>query len=215
MIPLRPVTKTPEQSSPSKPASRKFSPEFTRAFTDPEYREKNRLKATTAGLAENKNLTWKQKRFISELLADPERNLSQAALRAGYSREDQGLWLSRHPQIAPILEEAKQAQLAQYEITEERVLAEIAKLAFFNLGEMICENVAKPGTYGIDPTKLSSEQKAALKEVLPDKLVFYDKLTALQLLGKYLKLWEDKQTFNQQFNTIAYFDNLLTSGGAR
>jgi len=215
MIPLRPVTKTPEQSSPSKPASRKFSPEFTRAFTDPEYREKNRLKATTAGLSENKNLTWKQKRFISEYLADPERNASQAALRAGYSREDQGGWLLAHPQIAPIVNAAKKAQLAQYEVTEERVLAEIAKIAFFSIGEMIVENAAKPGTFGIDPTKLSPEQKAVLKEVLPDKLVFYDKLTALQLLGKYLKLWEDKQINNTQFNTIAYFDSLINNGGGK
>ena len=67
-------------------------------------------------------LTPKQRRFVAEYLVDL--NATQAAIRAGYSRngaEVQGHLLLRNPNIAPIIAEKTQKQLDRCELTGQMV----------------------------------------------------------------------------------------------
>lgn len=78
-------------------------------------------------------LTAKQERFVAEYLIDL--NATQAAIRAGYSanRADaMGHENLRKPEIAEAIQVAMKARSERTEVTQDRVLAEYAKLAFLD-----------------------------------------------------------------------------------
>jgi phage terminase small subunit len=83
------------------------------------------------------DLNPKQARFVEEYLVDL--NATQAAVRAGYSpktAEQQGARLLGHARVAA---EIRQGQLQRSErtaITQEQVLAELAKIAFSDLADV-------------------------------------------------------------------------------
>ena len=77
-------------------------------------------------------LTPKQQRFVAEYLVDA--NATQAAIRAGYSQKTAnkvGPRLLVNVGIAAAIATKQDKQLAKLEITAERVLQEIARLAFY------------------------------------------------------------------------------------
>jgi len=83
-------------------------------------------------------LTAKQQRFVLEFLLDL--NATQAAIRAGYSRESadkQGPRLVAHPAIKAAIDAAKIERSARTEIDAERVLKEIAAMAFYDPADLI------------------------------------------------------------------------------
>lgn len=76
-------------------------------------------------------LTGKQDRFVEEYLIDL--NATQAAIRAGYSEKtaaEIGFENLRKPQIAEVIAKSRQKTANKLEITRERVLEEIASIAF-------------------------------------------------------------------------------------
>ena len=78
-------------------------------------------------------LTGKQARFVEEYLIDL--NATQAAIRAGYSKrtaEWQGPQLLGKTHVATAIGAAKKARSERTEITQDKVLAEYAKLAFLD-----------------------------------------------------------------------------------
>lgn len=78
-------------------------------------------------------LTPKQERFVAEYLINL--NANQAAIRAGYSAKtaaEQAHDLLRKPQIASAVSDAQQVRSQATGVTAERVLQEIARLAFFD-----------------------------------------------------------------------------------
>lgn len=80
-----------------------------------------------------KKLTPKQKRFVDEYLIDL--NATQAAIRAGYSPKtanEQGARLLANVSIAQTLQKAMQDREQRTEITQDRVLQEYARLAFYD-----------------------------------------------------------------------------------
>jgi phage terminase small subunit len=87
--------------------------------------------------SEPKPLNQQQQAFVQEYLKD--RNATQAAIRAGYSKATArqiGARLLRHVHIKDACEEAQKQHLARIQaetgITLERTLKEIARLAFFD-----------------------------------------------------------------------------------
>ena len=77
------------------------------------------------------SLTAKQQRFVDEYLIDL--NATQAAIRAGYSAKTAdviGYENLRKPQIMEIIEQAMQKREKRTEITQDRVLEELADIAF-------------------------------------------------------------------------------------
>jgi phage terminase small subunit len=79
-------------------------------------------------------LTSRQSRFVEEYLIDL--NGKQAAVRAGYSAksaEVQASRLLRNTAVQAALGEAMQARSQRTEVTADRVVAELAKLAFADM----------------------------------------------------------------------------------
>lgn len=82
-------------------------------------------------------LTLKQQRFVDEYLVDL--NATQAAIRAGYSPDTAGAIGHENlkkPEIALALQEARRAQQERTGITADRVLREIALVAFADAREL-------------------------------------------------------------------------------
>ena len=95
--------------------------------------------------------------------------------------------------------------IVKLEITSERVLQEIAKMAFANMGEYI--TILEDGSAYVDLSKVGMTETAAIQEVVSDeyaegrgedarvvkrvKLKLADKTRNLELLGKYLKLFSE------------------------
>lgn len=83
-------------------------------------------------------LTPKQKRFVDEYLIDL--NATQAAIRAGYSKRTAewiGPQLLGKTHVSEAVTERMRARELRTEITQDRVLQELAKIAFSDIRRAI------------------------------------------------------------------------------
>jgi phage terminase small subunit len=151
-----------------------------------------------------KKLRGKQAVFRDEYLVDL--NATAAAERAGYSDPNYGRQLLTNPNVAAAIHEALAERSQRTQITADRVLEEIAKLAFSNIGDY--HRISSEGEPFVDLSNLSRDQMAALTELQVEdytdgrgdnsrdvrrvKIKLADKKAALELLGRHLKLFTDK-----------------------
>ena len=164
-------------------------------------------------------LTAKQQRFCDEYLIDL--NATQAAIRAGYSEKNAdkiGHELLGKTRVSEYIAERKADRIERTEITQDMVLRELANIAFSNAadyasviekqamveveGNMIpvLDENGDPVMYRtVEPTlteDLTEEQKRALAVIKKGRDGFevkpYDKVRALELLGKHLGMWTEK-----------------------
>lgn len=80
-----------------------------------------------------KKLTAKEQAFVDQYLVDL--NASQAAIRAGYSPKTAGTigaQVLNKPHVADAIQKAMQKRSQRTEITQDRVLQELARIAFFD-----------------------------------------------------------------------------------
>ena len=153
-------------------------------------------------MSSNRPLTPKQAAFVREYLIDL--NATQAAIRAGYSAKTAysiGEENLSKPEIATAIQSAMDKRAGKLEITAERVLAEIAKLAFFDPRKLFDDD-GKPihvsrldddtaaAVAGLDVVT-TGNQEVGLADVLKIKLA--DKGQNLERLGRHLKLFTDKK----------------------
>ena len=141
-------------------------------------------------------LTEKQKRFAEEDLVDP--NATQAAIRAGYSPDtanEQGSRLLANVNIKNTVDKLIAERSRRTGINADRVIREIAKIAFVNAGEIVDLDTA------LLMDKISDDDTAAIQSVkvktfgedgVEREVKLADKLKALELLGKHLGLFKDK-----------------------
>ncbi len=142
------------------------------------------------------SLTPKQKRFCEEYLIDM--NATQAAIRAGYSERtaySMGQRLLKKVEVQEYIQKRMTSLEYRTGITQERVLNEIAAVAFANITDYA---QVVDGKVKLTLTKeLTEEQKKCLAVIKEGKFGIevkaYDKLKALQMLGDYLSLFTDKQ----------------------
>lgn len=144
-------------------------------------------------------MTKKQKLFIEEYLIDL--NATQAAIRAGYSPQTAysiGQENLNKPEIKNALEKAMAERSRRTGINADRVLTELAKMAFVNPKDVI--NM-KDGSVLNDavPDDLACIQSVKIKtsysdtgETIEKEVKLYDKKACLELLGKHLGLFTDK-----------------------
>lgn len=144
-------------------------------------------------------LTPKQQRFVDEYLVDL--NATQAAIRAGYSarRADMiGHENLGKPGIAQAIAERRAALQRTTQITQERVLAELARIAFGDQRQLMGWG---PTGVRLRPSdELDDDQAAAVAEVSETvtkdggtlKLKTHDKVKALELLGRHLGTFDDR-----------------------
>lgn len=146
-------------------------------------------------------LTDKQQRFVEEYLIDL--NATQAAIRAGYnvskrkSASEIGAQLLKNTQVSEEIEKAIAERSRRTGITQDRVLNELAKIAFANAKDIldfktatVKEDASEEDLACIQAVKVKRQTSA--KGTLEERQVtLYDKKAALELLGKHLGLFKD------------------------
>lgn len=150
---------------------------------------------------EGKRLTAKQRAFVNEYLVDL--NQAAAARRAGYAHEysdRQAHLLMLRPGIKAAIEEQLDAREQRTRITADRVLAEYAKIAFADIGEIFSEDgellhikAMPPGVRAAISSfdvETSERGEGAILNIAKIKML--DKTGALNQIGRHLGLFNDK-----------------------
>ena len=179
-------------------------------------------------------LTDKQRKFCDEYLIDL--NATQAAIRAGYTEKyanTNASKLLQNTTISQYIGERQKELSRKTEITQERVIRELALIAFSNTADYahvvekkmkaevggilvdILNEDGKPATYRtVEPVlteELTEEQKRALAVIKKGR----DGLRALELLGKHLGMFTDKIEANINDSVKNELAELLAQRKAR
>jgi phage terminase small subunit len=187
-------------------------------------------------------LTAKQKRFCEEYLIDL--NATQAAIRAGYSpktAEQTASRLLRNVKVQEYIAKRQKELSRSTEITQERVIKELALIAFSNNADYahvvekkmqveaggtlvdVLDEDGKPVMYRtVEPVlteELTEEQKRALAVIKKGRdgleVKSCDKVKALELLGKHLGIFTDKIEANVNDTAKNELAELLAQRKAR
>ena len=158
-------------------------------------------------------LTPKQRRFIDEYLIDL--NATQAAIRAGYSEKTAysiGLQTLKKLEIQAEIQKRRNRLQSKLEITQERVLQELAAIAFANGADYakVVNSGLLPTVEMIPTEELPPEKLPAIAGIKANQygveVKLHDKVKALELLGKYLGTFDggpaQEQTENNLFEAI-------------
>lgn len=141
-----------------------------------------------------RGLPPKQARFVEEYLLDL--NATQAAIRAGYSQRrasELGYQLLQKPTVAEAIAAAKARRSARTEITADRVLEEIAAIAFAHMGQYAIwggERVSLTDSSEVDPRAVSEVKQTVNQFGNNVGIKLHDKLGALAKLGDHLGMWK-------------------------
>ena len=141
-------------------------------------------------------MTKKQKRFVEEYLIDL--NATQAAIRAGYSPDtakEQGSRLLSNVNISAEVSRAMAERSKRTGVNADRVVRELAKIAFVNADDVIDAETAtvKPDASRDDTAAIQSVKvKTFGEDGLEREIKMADKIKALELLGKHLGMFKDK-----------------------
>lgn len=154
---------------------------------------------TTQGF---ETFTIKQELFCQQYVID--NNATRAAIAAGYSEDSASAIGSENlgkPEVRARIDELVKTRLAAAAVTGERVIQELARLAFgdtrgivrFEKGKMIIT----------DTDKLTPEQASMIAgmsqksgNTVEKKIEFHSKTEALRMLGQALKLYTEKVDVN-------------------
>ena len=164
-------------------------------------------------------MTAKRQRFCDEYLIDL--NATQAAIRAGYAERyahTNANKLLQNTTIIEYIQKKQQDREQRTEITQDMVLRELSIIAFSNAADYakviekeltqevegseipVLDAEGKPVTYKtVEPIltdDLTEDQKKALAVIKKGRDGFevkpYDKLRALEMLGRHLGMWDKK-----------------------
>lgn len=126
---------------------------------------------------QNMALSAKQRTFVDEYLVDL--NATQAAIRAGYSKNTAGAIggeLFQKPEIQEAIQGAMQRRAERTEITQDKVLADIEVIKRDAM--KLIKRDAMKGKIDKDGDEVMVNHTAALK--------------ACELQGRHLRMWNDK-----------------------
>ena len=141
-------------------------------------------------------ITEKQKKFVEEYLIDL--NATQAAIRAGYSIKNAGKIgheLLEKTRISNEVTKKIAERSRRTGINADRVLIELAKIAFVNANDVIeskdatlKENASRDDLAAIQSIKVKTFGEDGVER----EIKLADKLKALDMLGRHLGMWNDK-----------------------
>ena len=152
--------------------------------------------------------TAKQVLFVSEYLVDL--NATQAAIRAGYSKKTAqviGAENLAKPIIATAICKAFDARAARTEITQDEVMAELARIGFADIRDLFewdeervayvpSENLTADQAAAIAAVEASTvrftDKEGNKTERIQLKLKTHDKLGALEKLGRHLGMFVNR-----------------------
>lgn len=154
-------------------------------------------------------LSPKQARFIEEYLVDL--NATQAAVRAGYSEKTAGAIGAENltkPEISEAIAQAMKARENRTRITQDRVLEELARVAFFDIRRLYnsdgsmkrpdqLDDEAAAVLSGIDVVEQATVAADEEGNIQPTptftkKAKTFDKMAALSLAMRHLGMLKDK-----------------------
>lgn len=151
-----------------------------------------------------KKLTPKQERFVAEYLVDL--NGTQAAIRAGYSPKTAG-WICQQlltkTHIAEAVAASKAKRIERIEITQDRVLLELARIAFFDIRKLYnndgtlkrpheLDDEAAAVLSGVDVSTTHAGDDESPLTILTKKAKVFDKTSALTLAMRHMGMLKDK-----------------------
>lgn len=138
----------------------------------------------------------KQRKFVQEYLIDL--NATQAAIRAGYSARtarSQGQRLLTNVDVQAALQEAMSRREKRTEITADRVLNELAKIAFSDLTDFVefgPDGIKIKPSDQVDGAALSEVSEMVTMAATTTSVKLHPKMRALELLCKHLGLAPEK-----------------------
>lgn len=148
-------------------------------------------------------MTEKQKRFVEEYLIDL--NATQAAIRAGFSvktANEQGSRMLANVSIQTAISKAMAERSKRTGVNQDRIVLELAKIAFVNAGDVINmdEATVKEDAATDDVAAIQSVRVKMFPtkdgDGIEREVKLEPKLKALELLGKHLGMWNDKLDVN-------------------
>lgn len=158
----------------------------------------------------------KQDLFVKEYLKDL--NATQAYIRAGYVCKNENVAaasaakLLRNPKIQDKIQKEMKKREKRTEITQDRVLKEIADLAFTDRTDIVNFNNKRLVISNFD--ELTPSQRACISGVKETKfgieVTFYNKEKALELLGRHLGMFTEKLEVKGDMNVNNPFGGLTT-----
>lgn len=160
-------------------------------------------------------LTPRHTRFFEEYTKDC--NATAAALRAGYSKRaasESGYRLLHRHDIAAHVAVWRAKMARDAELTAEKVVSELMKLAFANIQDLVDFEAGG----AIDLSKIKREKAAAIAELIIEekdgvkrtRLKMAEKRSALVDLGKHLGLFKDQLEHSGQVGHYAVSDKPMT-----
>ena len=144
-------------------------------------------------------LSAKQQRFVEEYLIDL--NATQAAIRAGYSprtAQEIGSENLSKPMIANAIAIKMAERSKRTGVNGDRVLLELAKIAFINPTDVIdMSDATIRGDANRDDTAAIASVKVKTiptedGNITEREVKTYDKIKALELCGKHIGMFTDK-----------------------
>lgn len=149
-----------------------------------------------------RKLTDKQQRFVDEYLIDL--NATQAAIRAGYSvktANEQGSQNLAKLSIQQAIAEKMAERSRRTGVNQDRVVLELAKIAFVKLTDIIDEKGKIKDTATEDDLACLEGYKYKYSDTdsgysVEREVKLSSKMKALELLGKHLGMWNDKVDLN-------------------
>ncbi len=149
----------------------------------------------------------RHERFCREYLTDL--NGTRAAIAAGYAKKSAKVTASRlltNANVQALLAELTKKHADKLDLSAEKVLSELSSTGFSNMLDYL--KITKEGVAYVDLSNLTQEQAVAIQEITVDEYVegkgkdarkvkrtkfkLADKIRALELLGKYLKLFTER-----------------------
>ena len=148
-------------------------------------------------------LTAKQQRFVDEYLIDL--NATQAAIRAGYSPNNadrEGYRLVENSRVSAEIKRALAGRSRRTGVTADRVIMELAKIAFVNIADVAdFDNATARDEAHRDDT--AAIQSVWVKRIpvedgyITERVMkLHDKVKSLDLLGRHLGIFNDKLTLD-------------------
>lgn len=154
-------------------------------------------------------LSKKQQQFVEEYLIDL--NATQAAIRAGYSVKNADKIGSELLGKTRVLEDIQLAMAERSKrtgVNQDRVIQELAKIAFVNIRDIVNDNAEilpnanKDDLAAIESIKVKTIPTKSGAVGMEREVKLASKLKALELLGKHLGIWNEKETHQTDVNAI-------------
>ena len=146
-------------------------------------------------------LNRRQSLFVAEYLKDL--NASAAARRAGYSEKTafrSGIENMQKPAITDAIAAAMQERSERVQITADRVLIELGRLAFLDIRKAFNADGSLKPIHELDDDTAAAIAGIEVSETAGGdgsagtlkKIKLSDKRASLELCGRHLQMWTDK-----------------------